>query len=95
VAFGTGETISIRGLPWTVHSGLTLPPRSPLSKATEVGAWGGQEFARIIQRHMQRKQKYPDEQPAFGMPYNGIENLRPESQAAVQAFLLKQQAAQQ
>jgi arylsulfatase A-like enzyme len=58
--------------------------------STEVGAWGGQEFVRIIQRHIMRKQKYPDEGPARGRPYDGIENLRPESKAAVEAFLFKQ-----
>ena len=60
--------------------------------STEVGAWGGQEFVRIIQRHKMRMQKYPDEGPAFGLPYDGIENLRPETEAAVEAFLLKQSA---
>jgi len=63
--------------------------------ATEVGAWGGQEFVRIIQRHKQRMVKYPDEPPAYGVPYDGIENLRPESKAAVEAFLAKQKAATQ
>jgi len=58
--------------------------------STEIGAWGGQEFVRIIQRHLLRKQKYPDEGPARGRPYDGIDNLRPESKAAVEAFLLKQ-----
>ena len=58
--------------------------------STEVGAWGGAEFARIIKRHMMRKQKYPDEGPALGLPYDGVENLRPESKAAVEAFLFKQ-----
>jgi len=58
--------------------------------ATEVGAWGGGEFVRIIQRLKQRMGKYPDEPPAFGRPYDGIENLRPESVAAVEAFLMKQ-----
>ena len=61
--------------------------------STEVGAWGGQEFVRIIQRHKMRMQKYPDEGPAFGRPYDGIENLRPETEAAVEAFLFKQSAA--
>jgi arylsulfatase len=60
--------------------------------STEIGAWGGQEFVRVIQRHMMRKQKYPDEKPAYGLPYDGIENLRPESKAAVEAFLMKQSA---
>ena len=41
----------------------------------------------MIQRHLQRKAKFPDEGPATGMPYEGIENLRPESKAAVQEFL--------
>jgi arylsulfatase len=39
---------------------------------------------------MMRKQMYPDEPPAYGMPYDGIENLRPETKAAVEAFLFKQ-----
>jgi len=60
--------------------------------STEIGAWGGQEFVRIIQRHKARKKKYPDEGPARGRPYDGIENLRPETVAAVEAFLLKQSA---
>ena len=62
--------------------------------STEVGAWGGQEFVRILGRHMARKEKYPDGPPAFGTPYEGIENLRPESKAAVDAFLLKRAAVQ-
>ena len=62
--------------------------------STEVGAWGGQEFVRIIGRHLQRKAKYPDEPAATGRPYEGIENLRPETVAAVEAFLVKQAASQ-
>jgi len=58
--------------------------------STEVGAWGGAEFVRIIQRHKARKKKYPDEKHATGRPYDGIENLRPETKAAVEAFLFKQ-----
>jgi arylsulfatase len=55
--------------------------------STEIGAWGGAKFVRMIQRHMKRKVMYPDEGPGLGMPYEGIENLRPESKAAVQEFL--------
>ena len=58
--------------------------------STEVGAWGGAEFVRILGRHMARKEKYPDVPPARGIPYEGIENLRPESKAAVEAYLVKQ-----
>jgi len=60
--------------------------------STEIGAWGGMEFGRIVQRHKMRKKEFPDEKPAFGRPYDGIENLRPESKAAVEAFLLKQKS---
>ena len=60
--------------------------------STEIGAWGGAEFVRVIQRHMQRKIKFPSEDAARGRPYEGITNLRPESKAAVEAFITKQQA---
>ena len=60
--------------------------------STEIGAWGGAEFVRVIGRHMKRKEKYPDEGPASGRPYDGIENLRPETKAAVEAFLTKQKS---
>lgn len=62
--------------------------------STEVGAWGGLEFVRILQRHMMRKQKYPDTPPAYGVPYEGIENLRPETIAAVEAFMMKRASPQ-
>lgn len=57
--------------------------------STEVGAWGGQEFVRILGRHMARKEKYPDTPPAYGVPYEGIENLRPETIKAVEQFQIK------
>lgn len=62
------------------------------SVSTEVGAWGGQEFVRILGRHMARKEKYPDTPPAYGVPYEGIENLRPETIAAVKAWQIKREA---
>lgn len=66
--------------------------REELPVSTEVGAWGGAEFMRIIQRHLQHLQKYPREPPATGVPYDGVSNLRPESKAAVDGFLMKQRA---
>lgn len=48
----------------------------------------------MIQRHMQRKQAYPSEGPATGVPYEGIENLRPESKAAVEEFLFMMKTPQ-
>ena len=69
--------------------------REEYSVSTEVGAWGGQEFARILGRHMARKEKFPDTTPAYGVPYEGIENIRPETQQAVDAFMTKRASAQQ
>ena len=66
---------------------LNRDTREQYPVSTEIGAWGGAKFVRMIQRHMKRKAKYPDEGPATGMPYEGIENLRPESKAAVEQFL--------
>ncbi len=66
---------------------LFRDPQEKYPVSTEIGAWGGAKFVRMVQRHMKRKAKYPDEPPAIGMPYQGIENLRPESKAAVQEFL--------
>jgi arylsulfatase len=66
---------------------LFRDPQERYPVSTEIGAWGGAKFVRMIKRHIDRKSKYPDEAPAIGMPYDGIENLRPESKAAVDAFL--------
>ena len=66
---------------------LFRDPQERFPVATEVGAWGGAKFVRMIQRHLKRKEKYPSEGPGLGMPYDGIDNLRPESVAAVKEFL--------
>lgn len=63
--------------------------------STEVGAWGGQEFVRILGRHMARKELYPDTGPATGVPYEGVENIRPETAIAVEAWKLKRASVQQ
>jgi len=72
---------------------LFRDPREEHPVSTEVGAWGGAEFGRIIKRHKERMAKYPSEPAAFGIPYEGIDNLRPETKAAVEAFLIKQAAS--
>jgi arylsulfatase len=59
--------------------------------STEIGAWGGAKFVRMIQRHLKRMEKYPQQGPATGRPYVGIENLRPESEKAVEEFLFMMQ----
>ena len=63
--------------------------------STEVGAWGGQEFVRVLGRHMARKKLYPDTGPTLGKPYEGIENLRPETVESVEQFLIKRASVEQ
>ena len=60
--------------------------------STEIGAWGGAEFVRLIERHKMRKQNYPDQKAAVDIPYKDIDNLRPETKKAVEAFLIKKQS---
>ena len=69
---------------------LFRDPQEKYPVSTEIGAWGGAKFVRMVGRHLARKKKYPDEGPSLGMPYEGIENLRPESKAAVEEFLFMQ-----
>ena len=61
----------------------------PLS--TEIGAWSSAKMVAMIQRHMMRKQKYPDQPPGTGMPYEGITNLRPETIRVRDEFLFMRQ----
>ena len=42
----------------------------------------------MIQRHVAMKQRYPDRPPTFGVPYEGIEDLRPETQRMLEIFML-------
>ncbi len=68
---------------------LFRDPREEQSVSTEIGAWAGHEFNRIIARHLKFKEMYPDQPAATGRPYEGIVNLRPETVAAVDAFVAK------
>ena len=70
---------------------LYRDPQEKYPVSTEIGAWGGAKFVRMLTRHIQRKEMYPDEPPAVGMPYEGIDNLRPESVKAVEEFLFMTQ----
>jgi arylsulfatase len=54
----------------------------------KYGPWAGGQFASMAKRHMAFKQKYPDRPATHGKPYEGIENLRPESKKLVEIFLL-------
>jgi len=60
-------------------------------ESIKYGPWAGGQFVNMIKRHMANKQKYPDRPPTFGVPYEGIENLRPETKNMLQIFLAGQQ----
>ena len=50
------------------------------------GVGFGGQFVAMLKRHMAMKKKYPDREPGRDVPYGGIENLRPETKAFVEAF---------
>lgn len=52
----------------------------------KLGTWGSGAFSAMLKRHMAMKEKYPDRKTTYATPYDGIENLRPETQALVDAF---------
>jgi arylsulfatase len=54
----------------------------------KYGPWAGGQFADMVKRHMAYKQKHPDRPPTYGMPYEGIEDLRPETQEVLRIFSL-------
>jgi arylsulfatase len=70
---------------------LFRDPQEKYPVSTEIGAWGSAKFINMLQRHLMRMKKYPSEGPAVGMPYEGVENLRPESIAMRDEFLFMQQ----
>lgn len=65
---------------------LARDPRemTPLIKAA---LWSGASFQDMLTRHMMGIKKYPHAKIGKGKPYEGIDNLRPESQEAVETFM--------
>jgi arylsulfatase len=63
--------------------------RDPRERFPHVGAalWSGASFQDMIKRHMLTIAKYPHAKLGKGRPYEGIENLRPESKEAVEIFV--------
>ncbi len=45
----------------------------------EQGVWTGTPFVRMLAQHKRLKDKYPDWKPGRGMPYEDVENIRPET----------------
>lgn len=57
-------------------------------ESIKYGPWAGGQFAQMAKRHMIQKQIYPDRKPTYGIPYQDIENLRPETQKIMDLFLI-------
>ncbi len=51
------------------------------------GVWTGTPFVRMLAQHRRLKNKYPDWEPGKGMPYEDVENIRPETKAMVETWL--------
>jgi len=63
--------------------------RDPREENAHIGQalWSGASFQDMAKRHMMTIAKYPHFKLGKGTPYTGIENLRPESKAAVDTFM--------
>ena len=70
--------------------------RDPREEEPFVGLplWSGASFQDMIKRHMMMIAKYPHAKLGKGRPYEGIENLRPESKDTVATFMSWQPAQQ-
>jgi arylsulfatase len=62
------------------------PRESRPENSILMGPWAGGQFAAMIKRHMAYKKQYPDKPETHAKPYEGIENLRPESKNLVDMF---------
>jgi arylsulfatase A-like enzyme len=67
--------------------------RDPREETAFVGLplWSGASFQDMVKRHMMTIAKYPHAKLGKGKPYEGIENLRPETQEVVATFMSWQQ----
>ncbi len=63
--------------------------RDPREEQAFVGLplWSGASFQDMIKRHMMKTAKYPNAKLGKGKPYEGIDNLRPETKETVATFM--------
>jgi len=59
---------------------LITDPRESAAKLIPL-IWTSGQFDRMLARHMIWKEKYPDKEKGRGIPFTGIENARPETEA--------------
>ena len=63
--------------------------RDPREEYPQIGQalWSGASFQDMVKRHNIMISKYPHLKLGKGKPYEGIENLRPETQEIVETFI--------
>ena len=63
--------------------------RDPREEHPQIGIalWSAASFQDMVMRHMMTTAKYPHFKLGKGRPYEGIENLRPESREIVETFM--------
>ena len=62
------------------------PRESRPSDSIKYGPSVAGQFGSMVRRHMAMKQKYPDRELRHAVPYEGIENLRPETKELIRLF---------
>jgi len=70
--------------------------RDPREEHNQIGAalWSGASFQDVIARHQLTIAKHPHAKLGKGKPYEGIDNLRPESVETVETFMSWQPSKQ-
>lgn len=56
--------------------------------------WAVESFAEMRARHEAFKKKFPDRPETHGIPYSGIDNLRPETKSMIEAYFARQKLAE-
>jgi len=59
-----------------------------------TGMWSVAYFPDMLERHMALKKKFPDRTETQGEPYEGIANLRPETEALLEYYYTARKAAE-
>ena len=57
------------------------------NKLRTAGLWSSSSFVRMRVQHLRMKDKFPDWDQVRGLPYENVENIRPETQKRVQTWL--------
>jgi arylsulfatase len=59
-----------------------------------TGMWSVAYFPDMRERHLALKKRFPDREETYGKPYEGIANLRPETEALLEYYYAARKAAE-